>query len=183
MPRRDAALAVALRAHVGEEVDLMYDGSAGFDLPDSIYLGRALADAGYRWYEEPMREFSVTAYKWLSGRVDVPLLVAETSDGAHMNTGDFITSGCAAYVRTSTGLKGGFTGAMRIAHTADSFRLRAEVHGGGLPNIHLCMAIPNTTYYESLVMQNPVVQDPVVDAHGLVHAPTEPGVGESSPAF
>ncbi len=181
--RRDAALAVALRAHVGEEVDLMYDGSAGFDLPDSIYLGRALTDAGYRWYEEPMREFSVTAYKWLSERVDVPLLVAETSDGAHMNTGDFIASGCAAYVRTSTGLKGGFTGAMRIAHTADSFRLRAEVHGGGLPNIHLCMAIPNTTYYESLVMQNPVVQDPVVDAHGLVHAPTEPGVGESSPAF
>ncbi len=181
--RRDAALAVALRAHVGEEVDLMYDGSAGFDLPDSIYLGRALADADYRWYEEPMREFSVTAYKWLSERVDVPLLVAETSDGAHMNTGDFIASGCAAYVRTSTGLKGGFTGAMRIAHTADSFRLRAEVHGGGLPNIHLCMAIPNTTYYESLVMQNPVVQDPAVDAHGLVHAPTEPGVGESSPAF
>ena len=37
--RRDAALAVALRAHVGDDVDLMYDGSAGFDLPDTIYLG------------------------------------------------------------------------------------------------------------------------------------------------
>ena len=47
----------------------MYDGSAGFDLPDAIYLGHALADAGYRWYEEPMREFSVTAYKWLADRV------------------------------------------------------------------------------------------------------------------
>jgi L-alanine-DL-glutamate epimerase-like enolase superfamily enzyme len=181
--RRDAALAIALRTHVGDEVDLMYDGSAGFDLPDAIYLGRALADAGYRWYEEPMREFSVTAYKWLSERVEVPLLVAETSDGVHMNTADFISSGCASYVRTSTGLKGGFTGALRIAHTADSFRLRAEVHGGGLPNVHLCMAIPNTTYYESLVMQNPVVKDPVVDSNGLVHAPTEPGVGTSPPAF
>ncbi len=178
--RRDAALAVALRAHVGDDVDLMYDGSAGFDLPDAIYLGRALSDAGYRWYEEPMREFSVTAYKWLAERVEIPLLVAETSDGAHMNTADFISSGCATYVRTSTGLKGGFTGALRIAHTADSFRLRAEVHGGGLANIHLCMAIPNTTYYESLVMDNPVVKDPVVDEHGLVHAPTEPGVGATS---
>ena len=116
---------------------------------------------------------------WLNGW-KCPLLVAETSDGAHMNTADFISSGCATYVRTSTGLKGGFTGALRIAHTADSFRLRAEVHGGGLANIHLCMAIPNTTYYESLVMDNPVVKDPVVDEHGLVHAPTEPGVGATS---
>lgn len=175
--RRDAHVAQALRDHVGDSVDLMYDGSAGFDLPDAVYLGRALAEAGYRWYEEPMREFSVTAYKWLADRVEVPLLVAETSDGAHMNTGDFIASGCATYVRTSTGLKGGFTGAMRIAHTADSFRLRAEVHGGGLPNVHLCMAIPNTTYYESLVMTNPVVRESIVDSHGMVHAPAVPGVG------
>ena len=37
----------------------------------------------------------------------------------------------------------------------DEERLRAEVHGGGAVNTHLCMAIPNTTYYESLVMTNP----------------------------
>ena len=40
--RRDAALCVALREHVGDDVPLMYDGSAGFDLPDAIYLGRVL---------------------------------------------------------------------------------------------------------------------------------------------
>ncbi len=175
--REDARLAEALRAHVGGSIDLMYDGSAGFDLPDAIYLGRALSGAGFRWYEEPMREFSVTAYKWLSDRVQIPLLVAETSDGAHMNTADFIASGCATYVRTSAALRGGFTGAMRIAHTADSFRLRAEVHGDGLPSVHLCMAIPNTTYYESMVNSNPVVREALVDAQGLVHAPSEPGVG------
>ncbi len=56
--QRDAALCQALRAHVGDALPLMYDGSAGFDLPDAIYLGHALADAGYLWYEEPMREFS-----------------------------------------------------------------------------------------------------------------------------
>ena len=66
--RQDALLAQALRRHVGDEMDLMYDGSAGFDLPDAVYLGHALADAGYFWYEEPMREFSVTAYKWLAER-------------------------------------------------------------------------------------------------------------------
>src|SRR5438270_10506702 len=124
-----------------------------------------------------MREVSITAYKWLAERVRVPLLVAETSDGAHMNTADFIAAGCATFVRTSSGLKGGLTGGMRIAHLADSFRLRAEVHGDGLVNRHLCMAIPNTTYYESLVRTNPVVRAPEIDAQGLVHAPPGPGIG------
>lgn len=175
--RRDARLCQALRAHVGPDLPLMYDGSAGFDLPDAIYLGHALAEADYLWYEEPMREFSISAYKQLAHAVKVPLNVAETSDGAHMNTADFIASGCAVYVRTSWNLRGGITGAMRIAHLADAFRLRAEVHGPGLIHQHLCMAISNTTYYESLVLSNPVVREKCVDAHGMVHAPQTVGLG------
>lgn len=174
--RRDAALCAALREHVGDGVPLMYDGSAGFDLPDAIYLGQALSEAGYLWYEEPMREFSVTAYRWLARSVSIPLLVAETSDGAHMNSADFIAAGAATFgVRASTQLRGGFTGAMRTAHLADAYRLRAEVHGPGIAHRHLCMAIQNTTYYESLVTSNPARREGGIDASGLVHAPVGPG--------
>jgi L-alanine-DL-glutamate epimerase-like enolase superfamily enzyme len=176
--RRDAKLCEALRAHVGDSVPLMYDGSAGFDLPDAVYLGRALGDLDYLWYEEPMREFSITAYKRLAEAVDIPLLVAETSDGAHMNSADFIAAGAATFgVRAGTTLRGGITGAMRTAHLADAYRLRAEVHGSDIPNHHLCMAIPNTTYYESLVTSSTVVRERHVDANGLVHAPRGPGIG------
>jgi L-alanine-DL-glutamate epimerase-like enolase superfamily enzyme len=175
--RRDAELSIALREHVGDAVPLMYDGSAGFDLPDAIYLGRALSAANYLWYEEPMREFSIGAYGRLAQLVDVPLLVAETSDGAHMNSADFIAAGAATFgVRASTTLRGGITGAMRTAHLADAYRLRAEVHGSDIPNQHLCMAISNTTYYESLVTSVAVRRERRVDANGLVHAPAEPGI-------
>jgi L-alanine-DL-glutamate epimerase-like enolase superfamily enzyme len=175
--RADAQLCQRVREHVGPDVALMYDGSAGFDLADAVYLGHALADAGYLWYEEPIREFSVTAYKWLSERVRVPLCVAETSDGVHLNTADFVVSGAATFVRTSAELRGGITGAMRIAHLADAFRLRAEVHGMGNYSQHLCMAISNTTYYESLIMSTDVTREAVVDASGLVHAPSGIGLG------
>ncbi len=93
-----------------------------------------------------------------------------------MNVADFITAGTAGYVRTSAQDKGGITGAMRIAHLADSFQLRAEVHGSDIVNAHLCMAIPNTSYYESLITSNQVQKKPEVDAGGLVHAPTSPGI-------
>jgi L-alanine-DL-glutamate epimerase-like enolase superfamily enzyme len=175
--RADAKLCTALRQHVGDDIPLMYDGSAGFDLPDAVYLGDALSDAGYLWYEEPIREFSVTSYKWLAERTRAPLLVGETSDGAHMNTADFVASGCASFVRTSAELRGGFTGAMRIAHLADSFRLRAEPHGNTITSRHLCMAIPNCTYYESLVWGNPVRREAGIDDHGIVRAPQGPGIG------
>jgi L-alanine-DL-glutamate epimerase-like enolase superfamily enzyme len=174
---RDAVLARAVREHVGPDVPLMFDGSAAYDLLDAIRLGRVLSETDYLWYEEPMREFSITAYQRLAERVDVPLLVAETSDGAHMNTADFIASGCAVGVRASTNLRGGITGAMRIAHLADSFLMRAEVHGGGYPHIHLCMAIRNNSYYESLVLTKPAKREWCVDAKGMVQAPTEPGIG------
>lgn len=175
--RKDAALCLALREHVGAGIPLMYDGSAGFDLPDAIHLGRALSEADYLWYEEPMREFSVGAYRRLGQAVSVPLLVAETSDGAHMNSADFIASGAATFgVRTGTTLRGGITGAMRTAHLADAHLLRAEVHGSDIPNHHLCMAISNTTYYESLVTAATVTRERHVDAQGLVHAPTGPGI-------
>jgi L-alanine-DL-glutamate epimerase-like enolase superfamily enzyme len=94
-----------------------------------------------------------------------------------MNTADFIAMNCATFVRTSPRLRGGITGAMRIAHPDDAFRLRAEVHGDGLLNRHLCMAISNTTYYESLIKTNPVVRPAEIDSKGLVHAPTAIGVG------
>jgi hypothetical protein len=47
----------------------------------------------------------------------------------------------------------------------------------GIYSQHLCMAIPNTTYYESLVMSTKVRREAVVDEHGLVHAPEGTGLG------
>jgi L-alanine-DL-glutamate epimerase-like enolase superfamily enzyme len=178
--KKDAELGHRLRAHVGDDIPLMYDGSAGFDLMDAVYLGNALYDAGFAWYEEPMREFSITAYKWLGERVKIPLLLGEVTDGAHMSAGDFAAIGVATSLRTSTFLRGGFTGAMRIAHLADAYHLRAEVHGMGLESIHLCMAIKNTSYYESLVWGNPISRESFVDANGMIHGPTAPGVGYES---
>ncbi len=175
--RRDARLGEALRAHVGDEIALMYDGSAGFDFMDALYLGKALEAAGFLWYEEPMREFSIDAYRRLANDLTIPLLSGETSDGAHWNIADFIQFGAADLVRTSTHYKGGVTGALRVAHLADAHHMRAEVHGGGLANLHICCAIPNTTYYESLVYTNPIIVEQGIDSDGCISAPTAPGIG------
>lgn len=79
-------------------------------------------------------------------------------------------------VRISAGLKGGVTGAMKIAHMAESFNLRAEVHGGGELCMHLIAAFRNTSFYEAFIWDNPINNNPEVDAAGYVHVSKKPGL-------
>jgi L-alanine-DL-glutamate epimerase-like enolase superfamily enzyme len=175
--RRDAALCLALREHVGPDVDLMYDGSAAFRYADSVYLGRALEEAAYRWYEEPMPEFSLEPYRRLVAQLDIPILGAECTEGAHQTAYEWLAGGACDLIRTGVDFKGGLTGALRIAHVADAFGTTAEVHGGGLPNLHLAAAINNCSYYEAMVLTNPATRDPLVDETGHAVAPEAPGFG------
>ena len=130
----------------------MFDGSAGWDYVTSLWFGRVLQDCGFLWYEEPMREFDLGSYTKLCDKLDIPVLAAETSDGCHWNMATWIQMGALDMTRVNTYYKGGFTGAMKIAHLSDSHGMRCQVHGMGLANAQLCAAIRNNDYYEQLVI-------------------------------
>ncbi|HEY9310620.1 MAG TPA: enolase C-terminal domain-like protein [Microbacterium sp.] len=174
--RRDAALAGRVREHVGSGVQLLFDGSGGYDLADAVYLGHALSDTQFEWFEEPLSEYSITAHRMLADRVAVPLILAEITQGAHQSAGDYIASGAAVGVRVSGELKGGITGALKVAAVADAYRMRAEVHGPGVVSTALCMMISNNSFYESLVLTNPVRPDAAL-TDGLLTASELPGIG------
>ena len=55
--------------------------------------------------------------------------------------------------------------------------MNAEVHGGGLSNLHICLAIRNNSFYESLVTSNPIDVEAGIDREGFIHAPDGPGIG------
>ncbi len=183
-PQADAELSANLRRWVGPDADLMFDASAGWDLVTSLEFGRVLQDHGYLWYEEPMREFDLVSYARLAEDLHIPILAAETSDGCHWNAATWIHMKALDMMRTSTHYKGGLTGAVKVAHLAEAFGMRAQVHGGGYGNAHLCAAIPNNDYYEQLVMDGPQIDGlksadhlPIVD--GYITVPDTPGLGYS----
>lgn len=148
----DIELSQKLRQWTGPDADLMYDGSAGFDYVDALKLGQALQAEGFLWYEEPMREHYIGHYTRLRDKLSIPILAAETSDGAHWNMATWIEAGALDMVRISGAFKGGITGSIKIAHMAESFGMRAQVHGMGHANAQLCAAVPNNDYYEQLVI-------------------------------
>lgn len=184
----DIRLVRKLRQHVGGDVELMLDGSAGYTLDESIRLGRAMEEADYLWFEEPMREFNLYAYESLCQTLDIPILAAECTDGCHFNAAEWLRHGACDRMRTSWFYKGGFTGALKVAHLAESFQVQADVHGCGMGSLHLACALPNSQYYEALVPER-VLPDATLagpirpDADGWVYPSEAPGIGwEPDPA-
>lgn len=179
--KADAKLSRNLRKWTGPDADLMFDGSAGWDYVTSLWFGRVMEECNFLWYEEPMREFDLPSYAQLCAALDVPVLAAETSDGCHWNAATWIQYRALDMMRTSTHYKGGLTGAIKVAHLAESFGMRAQVHGMGYGNVHLCAAIPNNDYYEELVISTKQIKGlatkkdlPIID--GFVTAPSSPGL-------
>lgn len=180
--KQDAKLSHNLRKWTGDDAVLMFDGSAGWDFVTSLWFGRQLEDAGFYWYEEPMREFDLRSYVKLTEQLDIPVLAAETSDGCHWNAATWIDMGALDMMRTSTFYKGGITGAMKVAHLAESHGMKAQVHGMSVANAHVCGAIPNNDFYEQLVISSEQIRGlatlaevPIVD--GYLTVPSEPGLG------
>jgi L-alanine-DL-glutamate epimerase-like enolase superfamily enzyme len=178
----DARLCRNLRKWAGDDAILMFDGSAGWDLTTSLSFGRALEDLNFYWYEEPMREFNITTYRKLCQGLKIPVLAAETSDGAHWNAATWIDNDALDMMRTSTFYKGGITGALKIAHLAEAHSIKAQVHGMGLPNAQLCAAIPNNDFYEQLVYSSDHIKSLKARAElpitaGFITVPDTPGLG------
>ncbi|WP_226781522.1 enolase C-terminal domain-like protein [Oceaniglobus trochenteri] len=182
--KADAELCRQLRIWTGPDADLMFDGSAGWDFVTSLEFGRALENEGFLWYEEPMREFDLRSYTKLTEQLDIPVLACETSDGCHWNAAAWIDMGALDMMRTNTKYKGGFTGALKIAHLAESHGMRAQVHGMGHANAQLCASIPNNDYYEQLIFDADHIAQldkmgdlSIID--GMLHVSSTPGLGEA----
>jgi L-alanine-DL-glutamate epimerase-like enolase superfamily enzyme len=178
----DIRLVRKLRRHVGPDVELMLDGSAGYNLEESVRLGRAMEEEGYLWLEEPMREFNLLAYEKLCDTLDIAILGAECTDGCHFNAAEWLLRSACDRLRTSWFYKGGLTGALKTAYVAESFQVQADVHGCGYGSLHLICALPNSLYYESLVpeecMPEATLARPILpDAEGWVYPNQTPGIG------
>ena len=89
-------------------------------------------------------------------------------------------------LRGDVAVSGGITPLIRIAHMAEGFRMKCEIHHGGnslnnVANLHVTMAINNCDYYEVFPANGAnkygLVQDIEVDSQGYVHAPVKSGLG------
>jgi L-alanine-DL-glutamate epimerase-like enolase superfamily enzyme len=184
----DIKACAAAREAVGPDYPLMLDASHWYTRMEAMQLGKAIEKLGYAWYEEPMDESSMSAYKALADRLDIPVIGPEYAWGKHHTRAEWIRDGACDILRTGVHDVGGITPALKCMHLAESFHMDCEVHGNTAANLVVTAACANTTYYERGLLHPFLnydevpehltkLQDPM-DAEGYVHLSNEPGVGE-----
>jgi L-alanine-DL-glutamate epimerase-like enolase superfamily enzyme len=190
--RIEAENLLFVRQRVGNRMELMIDPACELrTFADALYVGRACDEANYFWYEDPFRDAGTSAFahKKLREMIKTPLLQTEHIRGVEPKA-DFIIAGGTDFVRVDPEYDMGITGAMKIAHLAESFGLDAEVHACGPAHRHCMAAMRNSNYYEvALVGPDcpnavpPVYKDDYTDQldcvgkDGCVPVPQGPGLG------
>jgi L-alanine-DL-glutamate epimerase-like enolase superfamily enzyme len=187
--KQDIAACRAVREAVGPDMKLMLDPNHTYTREETLVLGRALEDLDFYWLEEPMNEYSVSAYIWLADQLRLPICGPETAEGQHYTRAEWIVRRAADISRAGVWDVGGITPTMKIVHLCEAFHMRCEIHGGGAGNLHVlgAMAIPGEFYEHGLLhphldfdREKPWLKSVIdpVDAHGNVPIPQAPGLGE-----
>lgn len=186
VPKVDLEICAGVKDAVGDSMVLMLDSMWSYGYEDAVRVGLAIQEMGFYWYEDPLAEDDLYGYTKLRPQLRIPILATEHSPGGMFGYTEWIRLQGTDMLRGDVALKGGITPMVKIAHLAEAFRMKCEIHHGGnslnnVANLHITMAIPNCQYFEVLqpdaAQKHGLVQDIEVDANGLVHAPTGPGLG------
>lgn len=181
-----------LGERVGDRMALMLDPACQIrTFADALALGHACDDAGFRWYEDPFRDTGVSAFAHarLREAIRTPLLMTEHVRGIEPKA-DFVLAGGTDLLRADPEYDLGITGAMKIAHLAESLGLDVELHACGPAHRHIMAALRNTSFYE-LALVGPKARNPLppvyagdysddlegVGADGCFPVPEAPGLG------
>jgi L-alanine-DL-glutamate epimerase-like enolase superfamily enzyme len=186
IPEKDVEACRAVRKAVGEDMALMIDPTGAYDRRQAMWVGRRLEELNFYWYEEPIGDYEISGYAELCRALDIPVLAAELLPGSVYSLAEFIIRGATDIVRSDVYWKGGITGVMKMAHLAEAFGLKIELHHGASAimnwaNLHAMGAFKNGDYLEILVPEEGVDyglhQFARIDKEGYVHLPAKPGLG------
>jgi L-alanine-DL-glutamate epimerase-like enolase superfamily enzyme len=186
-PKRDVAACRAVRDRVGPDVRLMLDCYHDYSRTDALYIGRALEELDFYWFEEPMNEHSIGSYVWLAEQLRIPIVGPETAEGKMFTRAEWIQRGAADISRYSANVAG-ITAMMKAVHLCESFGIQLEVHGGGAANLQSlgAMGIPGEYYERGLLHPSlrygdatPWLSELIdpTDSEGRVHISQKPGLG------
>jgi D-galactarolactone cycloisomerase len=132
----------ATRAAIGNDVLLMLDMNAAYDLEDCIRFAHAVEPYGIHWLEEPLHWYLQPAdFVTLAQNTPIPLAHGER-EMTRFTARDFIASGALGFMQFDSTRYAGFTEALRVSHLAEQHGVRVAPHLVPEVHAHLVSAFP-----------------------------------------
>lgn len=174
-PLRDAvARAKLVRRLAGDDIALYVDANWAYDVDDAMIVGRALADLGYGFFEEPIAPHDRDGYRRLAQHLPIRLAAGE-SDFVAGEALVMLQDRSLGLIQPDVTRSGGITETWRIAELAATFNTAYAPHVGWsgaicvAASLQLAAAAESFRTFECMVYENP-----------LRDAFTQPIVGEGS---
>lgn len=190
-PLKDAiARAKFMRKLAGDDIALYVDANWAYDVDDALVVGRALADLGYGFFEEPIAPNDRAGYKRLAQHLPIRLAAGE-SDYVASEALAMLQERSLGLIQPDVSRAGGITETWRIAELAASFNTAYAPHVGWsgaicvAASLQLAAAAETLRTFECMVYANPLRDSfthPVVGegsqlVDGQLVVPQGPGLG------
>ena len=181
----DIVIHNAVREAAGPDFDLMSDPVASYTLEEAVLMGRECERLNYKWIEEPIADENFSALRELTRILDIPVVGTEVLAKHPYSVAECIASRVIDVVRADVSWTGGVTGVLKTAHLAESFHMNCELHTTilhplELVNLHLCGAVGNNTYFETLWPHETFefgLKEKIKVVDGIAKLPQGPGLG------
>jgi L-alanine-DL-glutamate epimerase-like enolase superfamily enzyme len=173
----------ALRAALGDEVDLLLDAHTMFSPAEAAYLGHALEPYRLYFYEDPIRPLNPLSLRHVRDKVNLPIATGEQL--AHKwEFQPLIENELVDYLRIDLVHAGGITEAKKILAAGEVHGQRSALHHASSPVngtacLHVDLAVPNFGIQEWMELEPLYELFPNAPRarDGYVDAPTGPGLG------
>lgn len=169
-----------VRATVGPDFPLIFDGRTRCVVDEAIRIGRVLDEADYFYFDRPRPPNDHSGGKQVAGEIDTP---TSTEISSPIEVSQVMTVQSADHVRTSARSAGGLTDVLKSARCAEAFGAYCHLDGAGLcdgfAHLHLAGALRNTPFIEVTGHEtvSTFVHNPLMVKDGFVHLPELPGLG------
>ena len=172
----DIAAVRAVRARIGDEVDLMVDYNQALTVADALERGRALDAEGVAWLEEPIRHDDYRGAARLARELATPVQIGENFSLVYAME-QALDAGACDLVMPDLERIGGVTGWQRAAGLAAARGVEMSSHLFPELSAHLLAVTPTAHWLEYVDWAAPVLAEPLRVVDGSVVAPDRPGNG------
>ena len=190
---QDLRVVRAVREAIGPDMRLMVDANHGYDVLEAVRFGRAAAELGIDWFEEPAVPEQLGAYREIRASQPIPVAGGETWQ-SRWGMKEPLETRAVDIIQPDLGGVGGFTEARRVADMAALHGIRLVPHVWGTA-VQIAAAlqfmaamVPNPVRVDPIEpilefdrTHNPfrqaVVKSPIEHEGGVVKIPDGPGLG------
>lgn len=165
----------AMRAALGDDIDIMVDVNQGWNAEEAISVGSRLDALNLAWLEEPVIADDFDGYHRIAGALQTPIVGGE-NHFTHHDLKPFFASAKIPILQPDI-MRGGYTELRVIAEHAARAGLAFAPHMFPELSVHLVASISNPSWLEYMGWYDHLWVDPALPENGLMTPPSRPGHG------